>query len=87
MSWIKEYLKSGTKQSSMRLTLIWAMVLVSLIILSISASIIVSVIIIKSIDWIGIAAALASLGAFIAPFLYFKKEQNKIENVQQKQQN
>jgi membrane protein YdbS with pleckstrin-like domain len=76
--WIDDFIKSGTKQSSMRLTLIWAMILISIVIIAIVIYIIKT----EKIDWIGISVVITSLGAFITPFLYFKKEQTKIENVQ-----
>ena len=79
MEWIKNYLKSGTAQSSMRLVMIWAMSLISVIFLAISIYLIIMAQKNGVIDWIGVAGVIASLGIFIAPFLYFKKEQSKIE--------
>lgn len=78
--WIKEYLKVGTPESSMRLVLIWSMVLTALMFLILAAYVIIQACFNRLIDWNGITLTIASLTAFMTTFLYFKKSQSIIEN-------
>lgn len=81
LSYIKNFLEVGTKQSSMRLSLLWGMILLSLLILSIAVSIIMLATSKneESVDWTGLALLITSLSTFAGVFLYFKKEQSKTE--------
>lgn len=75
-NWIKEYIKEGTTESSMRLVMVWAMVIEAWMFLTIGIHILAY----KDLNWVGMGAFVVALGGFIGAFLYFKKEQKKLEN-------
>lgn len=78
---IKEYLKQGTKQSSMRLAFLFIAVLFTgILVFGSVATIIILAATKQVIDWLGYSAFITSMTAFSGVGLYFKKEQSKIEN-------
>ncbi len=78
--WLSNYLKSGTKESSMRLGFLIVVILMLIIGCALAFQIIYLAMRGIVPDGNAIAAELAALGGFYTAAAYFKKEQKKIEN-------
>jgi hypothetical protein len=76
---IKNILTSGSKESSIRLTMLWGMLISSIILLSLSFIIIYCSIYDKNLDWSGMSLFMGALSTFMGVLIYGKVNQKKQE--------
>lgn len=79
MNFLKQYLQSGNRESSMRLALIWGIILSSVVMLVMCFIAIYSTMNGIAIDWAGMAWFLGSLSTFMGVLVYGKVSQKRQE--------
>ena len=77
---MNEYLDSNNSKSSIRLIMIWSMLLASVVILALVFILIYNTITLHPIEWVGMGVFFGSLSTFIGVAIYGKVQQKRTEH-------